>query len=174
MRLLFDMDKKDYRDCTHTYTRNSARSIILSGGKVALVHSQKYDYYKFPGGGIEENEHPVQALVRETLEETGLVVREETVEEYGYVHRILRSMYDVTQCFIQDNFYYFCEVQNEICSQQLDDYEQDEDYQLVFVEPEMAIEKNRSVEQTPYDSSMFEREALVLELLVAEGYFLDS
>ncbi|MBY5034417.1 hypothetical protein K6V78_04985 [Streptococcus gallolyticus] len=42
MRLLFEMDKKDYQDCTRTYVRNSARSIIISDGKVAMVHSAKY------------------------------------------------------------------------------------------------------------------------------------
>ena len=54
MRLLFEMDKKDYAGCTHIYVRNSARSIIIVGGKIAMVHSLKYDYYKFPGGGIEQ------------------------------------------------------------------------------------------------------------------------
>jgi len=53
MRMLFEMDKKDYSVCTHTFTRNSARSIIIRNGRVAMVHSLKYDYYKFPGGGIE-------------------------------------------------------------------------------------------------------------------------
>ena len=53
MRLLFEMDQKDYDSCTHTFIRNSARSIIIRDGRVAMVHSLKYDYYKFLGGGIE-------------------------------------------------------------------------------------------------------------------------
>ena len=44
MRLLFEMDKKDHAGCTRTYVRNSARSIIIVGGKIAMVHSLKYDY----------------------------------------------------------------------------------------------------------------------------------
>ena len=94
MRLLFEMDKKDHAGCTRTYVRNSARSIIIVGGKIAMVHSLKYDYYKFPGGGIEQGESPVDAMIRETREETGLVVKPETVREYGYVHRIQRSNSD--------------------------------------------------------------------------------
>ena len=39
MRLLFEMDKKDYTGCTRTNVRNSARSIIIVGGKIAMVHS---------------------------------------------------------------------------------------------------------------------------------------
>ena len=64
MRLLFEMDKKDYAHCTHTFTRNSARSIIIRDGKVAMIHSAKYDYYKFPGGGIENGESPVEVMIR--------------------------------------------------------------------------------------------------------------
>ena len=73
MRLLFEMDKKDYGQCTHTFTRDSARSIIIRDGRLAMIHSIKYDYYKFPGGGIENGENPVEAMIRETREEAGLV-----------------------------------------------------------------------------------------------------
>lgn len=90
MRLLFEMDLHDYADCTHNFVRNSARSIIIRHKKVAMIHSLKYDYYKFPGG-IEGAESPVDAMIRETCEEAGLVVKPETVQEYGYVHRIQRS-----------------------------------------------------------------------------------
>lgn len=50
MRLLFEMDKKDYESCTHRFVRNSDRSIIIRDGKIAMIHSLKYDYYKFPRG----------------------------------------------------------------------------------------------------------------------------
>ena len=68
MRLLFEMDKRDYADCTHSFVRNSARSIIIRDGRVAMVHSLKYDDYKFPGGGIHPGEAPVDAMIRETRE----------------------------------------------------------------------------------------------------------
>ena len=42
MRLLFDMDLKDYGECTHTFVRNSARSIIIRDGKLAMIHSKEY------------------------------------------------------------------------------------------------------------------------------------
>ena len=54
LRLLFEMNMNDYADCTHTFVRNSARSIIIRDRKAAMIHSLKYDYYKFPGGGIEK------------------------------------------------------------------------------------------------------------------------
>ena len=169
MRLLFEMDMKDYGECTHSFRRDSARSIIISNGKIAMIHSKKYDYYKFPGGGIENGEDPFDAMIRETQEEAGLTVIPETVKEYGYVHRIQRSDKDPSECFIQDNYYYLCDAEDGLVSQNLDEYEKKESYQLEYVEPSLAIQKNRSVKDSPYNRMMFEREARVLEMLISEG-----
>ena len=169
MRLLFEMDLKDYGECTHSFRRDSARSIIISNGKIAMIHSKKYDYYKFPGGGIENGEDPIETMIRETQEEAGLTVIPETVKEYGYVHRIQRSDNDPSECFIQDNYYYLCDAEDGFVSQNLDEYEKKESYQLEYVEPSLAIQKNRSVKDSPYNRMMFEREARVLEMLISEG-----
>jgi len=169
MRLLFEMDKKDYGQCTHTFVRDSARSIIIANGKLAMIHSMKYDYYKFPGGGIEKGEKPIEAMMRETREEAGLIVKPETIKEYGYVHRIQKSDKDTAECFIQDNYYYLCEVEHRTISQCLDLYESKENYVLEYVDPQTAVAKNRNVVESPYNSAMFEREARVIEMLVAEG-----
>ncbi len=169
MKLLFEIDKNDYSQCTHSFVRNSARSIIIRNKKVAMIHSIKYDYYKFPGGGIEDGEVPIDAMIRETREESGLVVISDTVKEYGYVHRIQKSVRDETECFIQDNYYYLCKTAADIVPQRLDNYEAEEAYTLEYVDPHIAISKNRHVIQSPYDHTMFEREARVLELLMAEG-----
>jgi 8-oxo-dGTP pyrophosphatase MutT (NUDIX family) len=169
MRLLFTMDKKDYDDCTRLFSRDSARSIVIRNGTIAMIHSQKYHYYKFPGGGIEQGEDPIGAMMRETREEAGLIVIPETVREYGYVHRVQKSDYDAAECFVQDNFYFLCDAQEEIAAQNLDDYEAEEAYRLAFVEPAAAIKANRSVKESPYNPMMFEREARVLEMLIAEG-----
>ena len=169
MKLLFEMDKRDHGECTHTFRRDSARSIIIRGGKIAMIHSLKYGYYKFPGGGIEAGEGPAEAMIRETLEEAGLTVIPDTVREYGYVHRVQRSDIDPTERFVQDNFYFLCEAMDEIPSQRLDEYEADEHFRLEFIEPEVAIFKNRSQLASPSASAMLEREARVLECLLSDG-----
>ena len=169
MRKLFDVDKKDYADCTHSFVRNSARSIIIRNGKVAMFYSRKNDYYKFPGGGIEMEETPVEAMIRETREETGLIVIPETVRDYGYVHRIQRSDSDPTECFIQDNYYYLCDALDRQIPQKLDDYEAKESYQPVFTEPLYAIRKNRNAKESSKSSIVFERDARILEMLIRDG-----
>ena len=169
MRLLFTLDKGDHAACTHSFARHSARSVIIRRGTVAMVHSRKYDYYKFPGGGIEAGEDPVDAMIREAREEAGLTVVPESVREYGYVHRVQKSGRDETERFIQDNFYYLWEAREELAGQRLDDYEAEEAFTPVFVDPAEAIRKNRAA-AGPWDRLMFEREARVLELLIEEGY----
>ncbi len=171
MRMLFALDRKDYAGCTHVHRRDSARAVIIRSGCTAMVYSRKYDYYKFPGGGIEGGEDPVAAMIRETREEAGLVVVPASVRPYGYVHRAQRSDRDPTEIFIQDNYYYLCEAKATAVAQKLDGYEAKEGYTLAWVDPLLAIDKNRHVGNCPYNRMMFEREARVLELLVDEGYF---
>ncbi len=74
MRVLFEIDTKDYKIGGTTTFRPSVRGIILLSGKIAMIYSQKYRYYKFPGGGVEEGETHIQTLTREVREEAGLFV----------------------------------------------------------------------------------------------------
>lgn len=171
MRLLFEIDKKNYDSCTRTFVRNSARAIIIRDGRIAMIHSLKYDYYKFPGGGIEHGESRKAAAIRETLEEAGLVVIPESVREYGCVHRVQKGSKNASERFVQDNFYYLCDVSDEVKPQKLDGYEDAEGFTLEFVDPGKAISVNRGGDHGRKDRDMIEREAKVLEMLIDEGYF---
>lgn len=171
MRLLFELDTKDYDINGTAFVRHSARCIHIQNGLIAMVHSVKYDYYKFPGGGIEHNESKEEAVIRETREEAGLVVIPESVKEYGYVHRIQKSDLEGVDYFVQDNYYYLCDVEEGVRAQKLDDYEADEKFTLEYVTPEKAIDANRNADHGPKSQVMIEREARVLEFLKEEGYF---
>jgi 2,3-bisphosphoglycerate-dependent phosphoglycerate mutase len=50
MKLLFSIDKKNYNQNAPVFRRPSVRGIILRDGRVAMMHSLKYSYYKLPGG----------------------------------------------------------------------------------------------------------------------------
>lgn len=54
-------------------------------------------------------------------------------------------------------------------AQKLDEYEFKEAYTLEFIDSETVIRKNRDVMQTTYNQTMLEREARIIELLMAEG-----
>ncbi|MBP3370532.1 MAG: NUDIX domain-containing protein [Clostridia bacterium] len=169
MRLLFEIDTKDYNSDGKAFIRPSVRSIIIKNGQVALVHSLKYDYYKFPGGGIEAGESHFDALIRETLEESGLAVIPSSIIEYGYVHRVQKTDRADADFFIQDNYYYLCDADDVKLAQKLDGYEADEGFTLEFVKPVIAIDTNRNGDHGPKDKHMLEREARVLELLIEEN-----
>lgn len=169
METLFTLDSLDYDESIEVRRRPSARGIVIKDGKVAMIHSKMYDYFKFPGGGIEEGESPLEAMIREVREESGLTVIPKSIKEFGNVHR--RSRTEKGGLFIQDNFYFVCSCEENIGSTELDDYESEEGFTLEFVEPMVAIERNLGC---PYEKKMplmLEREARVLEMLMDEGYF---
>ena len=140
MRELFVIDLKNYKPDGTVGKRPSVRGIILKDGKVAMMHSLRYDYYKLPGGGIEEGENYEDTLIREVKEESGLIVKKESVKEFGYVRRLEKGL--IEDIFIQENFYFLCDVEDTAVSQDLDDYEAEERFTLEFVTPEHAIGVN--------------------------------
>lgn len=149
MKLLFDLDGHDYEPDWKRYVRNSSRGIIIRNGLIGMVHSTKFDYYKFPGGGIEKGESRVEALIREVAEEAGLVVLRSTIRPYGYVHRIQKS--NKGGIFVQDNYYYFCKTARTPCSRHLDEYEKKRVSPFrssIRVLPFRQIAKSRTAQRT--------------------------
>lgn len=173
MRELFSMDTQNYPADARRFVRPSARGIVIRDGKIAMVYLIKFLCYKFPGGGIDPDEENLAALIREVREEAGLLVIPETVKEYGYVHRV-EYHEEFGDIFDQYNYYYLCDVEPQIVSQKLEDYEAEEGFTPEFVLPEIAIAANRKAirQELSYQLKReLERETRMLELLMAEGYF---
>lgn len=82
-------------------TRNAIRAIVFdNNGQIALLHVSVGDYYKIPGGGIEENEDPKDALERECLEEIGCQI--EIVNKIGRIieHRKMYQINQISDCYL--------------------------------------------------------------------------
>ena len=172
MRLLFEIDRQNYQTGGTSATRPSVRGIIIKNGKIAMIHSLTYDYYKFPGGGIENNENHIDTLIREVMEESGLKVIPDSVREYGFVHRIEKG--NSEDIFIQDNYYYLCNAENTVYQQNLDQYEDEEKFTLEWVSPETVLTVNRThfhrEKQEHFQfNTMLERECRVIEILMKES-----
>ena len=171
MRELFVLDKKNYNPNGSIGRRPSVRGIIIRDGKIAMMHSLRYNYYKLPGGGIEGKETLLETLIREVREESGLVVIPDSVKEFGYVRRIEKGR--IEDIFIQENFYFLCEAEEDIVAQELDDYEADEKFTLEFVLIDDAIKVNETAdhfekEEVSTFRGMLDRENKVLLLLKEE------
>ena len=167
MERLFVIDLKDYDENWEHSVRPTVRGIIWRGGKLAMVYNQKYDYYAFPGGGVEEGEDYHQALIREVREEIGLRVLPESIKEFGSALRLNSSQKFERTIFEQENFYYLCEAGEDIEEQVLDEYEKEEGFKLAFVSPEEALRKNRYDDHKEDNGGVWiERESRILELLI--------
>ena len=52
--------------------RYGSRGIVIEqNGDIAIFNKRSKNEYKLPGGGIEEGENPMEAFMREIMEETG-------------------------------------------------------------------------------------------------------
>ena len=177
MKTLFTTDYKNYEPDWPSSSRPSARAIILTenpplspSNKIALAYAKNLGYYKFPGGGIKSNETNEDALIREVKEEVGLEVVKDSIKEYGLVTR--KEAGKIEDIFIQENYYYFCEIADTVDNQNLDDYEKEEGFTLRWIEPSVGIETNlKSDHNNCSDNNLhiIEREAKVLKLLMDEN-----
>jgi 8-oxo-dGTP pyrophosphatase MutT (NUDIX family) len=64
--------------------------LLNDAGEVLLCHVTGHDHWDIPKGGAHDDETPVQAAVRETREETGLLLQPGALLEIGrlpYSHR---------------------------------------------------------------------------------------
>ncbi len=81
--------------------RLAARGVVFDDQKnVAVLLVSNHNYYKLPGGGIEEGENTTDAFKRECLEEIGFDV--EVVSELGIIveYRTEFSIVQTSYCYI--------------------------------------------------------------------------
>ena len=170
MKLISLFDEKNYKQRSGI-VREAVRAIIIKDGKVALVKSLKENHYKFPGGGIEFNESHIDTLIRETKEETGLIIKTDSIKECGFIHEIRKSIFN-DDAFEQKSYYYFAEVEDEICEQELSEREKDLKYVLEWVDPVIAYNVDYKLAQE-YNNKFLLREACVLDLIIDNPPYYD-
>ena len=171
MRRLFEVDLKDYEGCTRVFRRPSVRAVIFRGNRIAMVYATNEKYYKFPGGGMHDDEDKKETLLREVKEEVGLDVIPESIEEFGSVLRRQRSDRDPDTVFEQENFYYTCQTRALQGRQHLDDYEAEAGFELRLVDIDEAIRVNKEYRSKCFfNEVMIDRERRVLEMIRSERY----
>ena len=130
--------------------RKAARTVIIDENDlVALIDVRDGEYYKIPGGGIDDGETEEQAAIREALEETGCQV--EIIKKIGKKQFIDKNpLYGETThhsvCFLAKKI-------KEINITCFNDYEQSNKMKLIWVNFEKAIELFSNVKTDDYFAS---------------------
>lgn len=114
--------------------RRASRGIVVrDDGKIAVFCKQKKNEYKLPGGGIEGDESPEEAFLREILEEAGCHVNIE--KQLGYTEEIKSK-----SNFVQHSSVFVGKVIGEPGELALTEKEKAEGGALIWVEPNRALE----------------------------------
>jgi 8-oxo-dGTP pyrophosphatase MutT (NUDIX family) len=152
-------------DNNRVILRNAVRAVIIKKNKILMVHLGKTNEYKFPGGGIEENETVEEALAREVLEEAGCnVIRIE--EKIGIMIELGIAEEDENSIFKMISEYYAVKIGDNQFDQKLDKYEEDLEFIPCWTEIEKAYKTNREIIDNGYASTPWiRRETRVLEIL---------
>lgn len=158
----FIIDLHDYMEGGSVFKRTAVRGMIQKDRKYLLIHS-KYGDHKFPGGGMQPGETLEQTLIREVQEETGYLVKKESISEGILVHEKRKG--DPDDLLEMDSYYFFCEVYETIGERNLDDYEAEYDYKVSWMTLDKAITNNETVkdyENIPW----IKRETMVMKKLL--------
>ena len=81
--------------------RSAARGVVFDeNNNVAILLVSNHNYYKLPGGGIEESEDKIEAFRRECVEEIGSDV--EVIKELGPIveYRSESSLIQTSYCYV--------------------------------------------------------------------------
>lgn len=155
MNTLFILDEKNYTDDMPVFEKYAVRAIICKDAKYAMQRG-KAGECKIPGGTVEIGETFFEALAREVLEETGLIVIQESIKEIGEVTEIREDAYKKGQKYICHSLIYRCDVQEEIHETNMTTNELIQGYQLSWVSLEEIINTNNKLQKNFRDTKFFE------------------
>ncbi|HEU0293332.1 MAG TPA: NUDIX domain-containing protein [Anaerolineales bacterium] len=148
-----------------TIHRTAVRAVIWRGKDLLMVYSAKVGDYKFPGGGVDAGETHEQTLARELREECGVsLVRVDgelgAIVEYNFP---TERDFDV---FKMTSHYYFCRIESgSFNAQKLDGYEEALGFTPVWVDVDIASQKNRQLLDSRKPPDWLKREIFALEYL---------
>ncbi len=98
--------------------------------KIAIIQTSDGNYF-LPGGGIEKNETHQECLVREAMEELGMVI-----EIGSFIGNAQRYFYSTNEYkyYLSEGYFYLCKMVKQIGEPT------EEGHFLKWIEPNQAIE----------------------------------
>jgi 8-oxo-dGTP pyrophosphatase MutT (NUDIX family) len=82
--------------------RSAVRAILYNAvnDQIAVVHIAKGNYFKLPGGGVEDDEDHTLAVAREVLEETGCKGVLEDKKYFARSEEWRNDLHQISYCFV--------------------------------------------------------------------------
>lgn len=139
--------------------REAARAVVFDEDKnIALLHATTTDYYKLPGGGLDDDTDRIVALKRECIEEIGCDV--DVLQELGIVNE-WRKIYQIHQI----SYCYLAKVVGEKGTPDFTDNEIAEGFEVSWLPPEEALQalKLSKAEHISVKGYMVPRDIAILQ-----------
>lgn len=140
----------------------SARTVIYDENNLfALIDVRNGEYFKIPGGGIEEGETEIQAAIREAKEESGCDI--EIIKKIGE-NKIINRPQDIVYhsvCFLAKKIKLTSEPT-------FDDWEKLNKMRVIWVSIEQAMSLFKKAKPVDYISKKINQRDLVFILKAKE------
>lgn len=113
--------------------KNAARTVIYDQNNLfALINVCSGEYFKIPGGGIENNETVKQAAIREALEESGCKIK--IIQKIGESEFI-----DEDKNILHHSVCFLTKKIKQTSSPTFDDWDKSQNMKIIWVDINQAI-----------------------------------
>ena len=151
-----------------TFTRKTARAIVLKGENILLLYTKRYHDFSLPGGGIDEGESKIEGLTRELKEETG-AHSVKNIKEFG-LYEEFRPWYKNNASIIHIlSFCYTCTISDQLTKPNLEPHEVENGMYAIWINIHEAIAHNeQTIKNSAKKGMSIERETFLLKHIVDE------
>lgn len=164
MKKLLVLNQRDYEMDMPVKEVYTVRAIIWRDGMLAMQQDARGEY-KIPGGGMEAGETCEETLAREVLEETGLTVKMDSIEELGEIEEIRRDIFDKKIIFHRHTYFYSCKVEEEEQALHMTESEREKGFHLAWATPFDIYETNKNIPRDAWDI----RDTEFIKMIVDRG-----
>lgn len=169
MRLLRTTTHPDIQDLNATsFNRKATRAIVLNGSDILLLYTERYHDYSLPGGGIDEGEDNISALIRELKEETG-AQNVRNIQEFGLYEEYrpwYKPEFDIVH---MESYCYSCDIDEELLDPEFEAHELANGMVPKWVNIHEAIAHNEhTIANSEKKGMSVDRETFLLKRIVKE------